>query len=245
MNTLVVSAYYKIPSKASHDVYREYLMRFFRAIRCPLLFFTSADLVEELRAMAPPSCALQFRIVGPSDWKAWSVRGGRGFWDRQTARDPEAYHTPELAALWYEKKEFVKRAMEMPELAVYDVFVWCDAGCVRDDASEEALRSFGLRNAPLHDDRLHLQQIESPKPKAFYAFPDKRIAGAIFAGNRTAWTSYSPFYDVVLQQYDEAGVCANSDQYVIARCVDLEPERFALWPVSSALDRWFFFLAVL
>jgi len=195
--------------------------------------------------MVPSSSPVQFQIVESCDWNAWTLKGGRAFWDRQKARDPEPYHTPELAALWYEKKEFVKRAIDMPELHAVNVFVWCDAGCVRDEVSEEALRSFGFRNAPLHDNRLHLQQIDSPSPKAFYTFPDKRIAGAIFAGNRAAWTSHIPFYDVVLQQYDEAGICANSDQYVLARCVDLAPERFVLWPACTLLDRWFSFLAIL
>ena len=243
MRTLVVSAYYKIPSKASHAVYTDYLRRFFRSIRCSVLFFTSADLVDELRSMTPPSSPVRFCVVERADWVAWNK--GRAFWDRQKARDVEAYHTPELAAVWYEKKEFVSRAMEMPDYAAFDVFIWCDAGCVRDDSSEEALCSFGLRNAPLHDGKLHVQQIKTPALKAFYSFPDVRIAGAILAGNRAAWSLVRYLYEVALEDYDAAGVSGNSDQYVLARCIDQSPSQFSCWPNCTSLDRWFFFLGVL
>jgi hypothetical protein len=74
---------------------------------------------------------------------------GFGFFRDQCAVDPEKYHTPVLAAVWYEKKEFVKRAIEMVRLNrredVVDrvPFIWCDAGCVRTDAWLPKVRSFG------------------------------------------------------------------------------------------------------
>ena len=242
MRTLVVSAYYKIPSKASHSTYKAHLTRFFRSIRCAVLFFTSADLVDELRLLVPSSSAVRFQTLDMSDWTAW--KKGRAFWERQTARDPERYHTPELAAVWYEKKEFVARAIEQSSDA-FDTFLWCDAGCVRDDLSEEALRSFGLRNAPIHDGKLHLQQINAMTPKPFYTYPDVRIAGAILAGNRAAWHWFRYVYEIALDDYDGAGISANSDQYVMARCVDQNASQFSLWPNGTRLDDWFFFLEVL
>lgn len=193
--------------------------------------------------MTSPSSPVQFQVVDRTEWVAW--KRGSAFWDRQKERDVEAYHTPELAAVWYEKKEFVARAMEMPDHADVGLFIWCDAGCVRDDNSEGALRCFGLRNAPINDGKFHVQQIETPVPKDFYSFPDVRIACAIMAGTRAAWALVRYLYEVALEDYDAAGICANSDQYVIARCIDQSPSHFNCWPACNSFDRWFFFLGVL
>lgn len=241
MRTLVVSAYYKIPSKASHEVYKQHLMRWFRSIQCPVLFYTSADLLKELQSLVPASSTnIQWVVLDPSRWYAWNL--GREFWDRQKSRDREPYHTPELAAIWYEKKEFVLRAFSYSEA---DVYVWCDSGCVRNDESEQALRMFCRRGEPLHDGTLHVQQIDSSLRKPFYSFPDVRIAGAIYGGTKLAWLRYSRLYDKVLQQYDEEGVSANMDQYVMASCCDRDPSLFTLHSPSTRLDPWFFFLGVL
>ena len=242
MNTVIVSAYYSIPSKKPHSEYKEYLKRWFRSIRCTVLFFTSADLLAELKALVPlTSTNIQWQTLERSDWNAWSL--GRTFWERQKARDPESYHTPELAAVWFEKKEFVARAALLTDA---EVLVWCDAGCVRDDATEAAMRSFGLRNAPfLHDGTLHFQQLKQIPQKPFYTFPDARIAGAVLGGNRSAWARYIQLYDTVLREYDEAGVCANMDQYVMARVCDRFPEACTLHEPDNSLDPWFFFVGML
>jgi len=239
MRTLVVSAYYAIPSKKPHSEYKKYLKRWFRSIQCPVLFFTSSDLLTELQSLVPStSTNIQWRILELCEWHAWSL--GRSFWDRQKARDPESYHTPELAAVWYEKKEFVARAALLTDA---DVLVWCDAGCVRDDATEVAMRSFGLRDAPfLNDGTLHFQQIRTIPRKPFYTFPDQYIAGAVLGGNRKAWAQYIPAYDKVLHEYDAAGVCANMDQYVMARLCDQEPDACTLHAPSNSLNPWFFFI---
>jgi len=239
MRTLVVSAYYAIPSKKPHSEYKEYLKRWFRSIQCPVLFFTSSDLLAELQSLVPPlSTNIQWRVLELREWHAWSL--GSSFWDRQKARDPESYHTPELAAVWYEKKEFVARAALLTDA---DVLVWCDAGCVRDDATEVAMRSFGLRDAPfLNDGTLHFQQINAIPRKPFYTFPDQYIAGAVLGGNRKAWAQYISAYDKVLHEYDAAGVCANMDQYVMARLCDQQTDACTLHAPSNSLNPWFFFI---
>jgi len=241
MRTIVVSAYYAIPSKKPHSEYKDYLKRWFRSIRCPVMFFTSADLLGELQSMAPTSSThIQWNVVEPREWNAWSL--GRTLWERQKARDPESYHTPELAAVWYEKKEFVGRAILLTEA---DVYVWCDAGCVRNDSTEEAMTSFCLRDAPLNDDKIHIQEIKRIPQKSFYTFPDTRIAGGVMGGNKTAWSHYIPLYDKVLHEYDAAAVSANMDQYVIARLCDQVPALFAVHLPNNSLDPWFFLIGAL
>jgi len=237
---VIVSAYFKIPSKKPHSEYIEYMKRWFCAVQCPVIFFTTEDVKREIEDMGYNIPHVQFQLMKFEELHAWRL--GRDFWERQKQRDVESYHTPELAAIWYEKKEFVKRAME---LSSADVFIWCDAGCVRNDNSETALQQFGNRQV-WNDDRIHLQHIRDQPHKEFYTFPDSMVAGAIIVGNRTAWTQFSELYDQVLQIYDTNGVCCNSDQYIMASCYDSFPSLFSVHkPTNSIVESWFFFLNVI
>ncbi len=143
--------------------------------------------------------------------------------------------------VWDEKKYFVQRAMELaPDV---NVFIWCDAGCVRDPLSMLVLRYFGRRQH-LDDDRMHLQLLRRIPPKPFYRFPDQSIAGAIMVGNRSAWNKHIALSEVTLQKYDAAEVSANMDQYVILSCVDAQPDLYVLHtrPPTVKVNEWFFFL---
>jgi len=172
------------------------------------------------------------------DFAAWDL--GRDFWGRQNERDVEQYHTPELAAIWYEKKEFVKRAFA---LSAADVFIWCDAGAIRNEASEAAAHGFGLREAPVNDGRIHVQCIGTLECSEYYKFPASKYAGAIIAGNREAWVHFTHLYRQVMRDYDTAGVSCSSDQYVMMSCNDRVPALFCEHsPTHSSVDRWFFFL---
>ena len=183
---------------------------------------------------------VQYETV--EDWEAWEL--GPEFWKRQKERDVETYHTTEVAAIWYEKKKFVKRAMDICDASV---FIWCDAGCVRDDVSERAMKDFGLRNVPLDDGRLHVQHIRNQSYKPWYVYPAYRFAGAIIAGNRSAWTEFDALYQCVLHDYDKNEICTHSDQYIMASCQDRDPNLFCdHYPIPlDTINPWFFFLAKL
>jgi len=184
---------------------------------------------------------VSFIIMTSNDFKAWER--GREFWNRQKERDPELYHTPELAAIWYEKKEFVVRALSLSDA---DQFIWCDAGCVRNDESEQAFIYFGCRGMPLNDNTLHIQHIRIQPYRPFYVYPEYRFAGAIIAGNRTAWLQYKEIYDTVLSDYDNAGISGDSDQHIMASCYDRQPAWFTTHtPRCTHIDHWFFMLEIL
>lgn len=239
----IVSAYFKIPSKQPHSFYTAHLHRFFRSLKAPLVFFTTPDVEAEIRGWGLDLHNVQFVHTSIPELTALQTYSP-SFWARQKQRDPESYHTPELAAVWFEKKEFVLRAMTMTDA---EVFIWCDAGCVRNPVAEAALTAFGLRSAELQDGRLHLQQIRPIQPKAFYQYPDISIAGAIQAGNRIAWATHSALYNESLNEYDAVGTSGNMDQYVLLRCTDKQPALYMLHksPPNCAVDSWFFFLQTL
>ena len=239
--TIIVSAYFKIPSKQSYSSYQHHLNRFFRSIRCPTIFFTSQDVLQYIESVGHDLSLITFVMMTVDDFKAWER--GREFWNRQKERDPELYHTPELAAIWYEKKEFIIRALSLSDA---NQFIWCDAGCVRDDESERALLYFGCRDVPLNDDTLHIQHIGNQVSRPYYSYPDCKFACAIMAGNRTAWLQYHTIYETVLTDYDHAGISGTSDQYILASCYDRQPSLFTTHtPRCTHIDHWFFMLEIL
>ena len=239
--TTIVSAFFKIPSKQPYSTYQPYLNRFFRSIRCQTIFFTSQDVFQDIESMGHNLSLITFVIMTMDECKAWER--GREFWNRQKERDPERYHTTELAAIWYEKKEFVLRALSLSDA---DQFIWCDAGCVRNDESERAFIHFGCRGMPLNDDTLHIQHIRIQPYRPFYVYPEYRFAAAIMAGNRTAWKQYKSIYDVVLTDYDKEGISGTSDQHIMGSCYDRQPSFFTTHtPTCTHIDHWFFMLEIL
>lgn len=241
--TVIVSAYYKIPSKESHEWYLPHLVRFFRGISGNVVFFTTPDVIDDVRKHTPTD---HVKIVHMrfEDLYALGPEYGLEFWKRQCSRDPEKYHTPELGIIWYEKREFIRKAMDIVPDA--DVYIWCDAGVVRDDTSENSLKLFGRRNLfDKNDGRIHLEQLAQIIYSEFHAFPKYFLAGGLMCGNKTAWEAYRRVYDETLKKYDSVGIPGISDQYITQSCVCTSPELFTLHPEETPGNPWLKFLTLL
>ena len=240
--TCIVSAYFKIPSKQTHEWYLPHVVRFLNGVRREnIIFFTSDDVLEDLKPLVNLS-GIKFIIMDFNNLNAFKQYGYE-FWQRQYSRDPEKYHSPELAAIWYEKKEFVLKAFEYIKS---DVYIWCDAGCVRDDTSSYLLQQFGTRSFDLNDGKIHLQQVGIIKRNKYYIFTNGTcIAGAIISGNIESWNKYKIIYDETLLDYDGHNICGTSDQYITLSCVDKNPELFKLYTDNSNCDEWFKFLELI
>jgi hypothetical protein len=242
---VIVSAYYKIPSKLSHANYISYLERWFRSIKTSVVFFTTPDIQEEILSWKYNLSHIKFVHLPFEELSVWK-KFGREFWIRQIDRDPEKYHTVELAAIWYEKKEFILKAMDI--LPENDIFIWCDAGCIRDNNSEICAANFGSRSIlNLNTNKLYVQKINNIHPKNFYQYPDICIAGAIIAGNKKAWIEHSYLYDSVCNEYDLHQISCTSDQYITCTCIDRNPSLYeCVSPnMPTTVDIWFFLLNIL
>jgi hypothetical protein len=244
-NKCIVSAFYRIPSKRPFEDYLPWLVNWFRAVKsAPAIFFTTPDVIEILSRITPVDHVhivyLPFEEL--IAFKQW----GRGFWDRQYARDAYKPHSADLGAVWYEKKEFVLRATELFKA---DVYIWCDAGCIRGEKEFAAAQEFGSRNAAVADGRLHMQQLRPAVKYEFYEHTEMTgkefIAGAIMAGTATAWRAFKEAYDTVLRDYDKAGYAGIMDQFIMASVADRYPDRICCWMDPVRIDPWFKFLEIL
>lgn len=243
MKTCIVSAFFNIPSKKPYEWYRPHLIRFFRGVRGNVVFFTTPDVINDIRKYTAVD-HVKIVYMKFADCHALSSVWGQEFWERQYSRDPERYHSPELGVIWYEKREFVRKVIDMIPDA--DVYIWCDAGCVRDDTYEKAFRLFGQRNLfNTNDGRIHLEQLSPMTFFKFYTYPNYFLAGGFMAGNKSAWDKYRRVYDETLKNYDEFGISAISDQYVTQSCVYKYPDLFALHPEETHGNPWFKFILLL
>ena len=240
MSTCIVSAYFKIPSKMSHQSYLPYLINFFENVNTDVVFFTSEDFYNEIHILTKHKTNIKFVIERFCDLESIK-KFGMEFWNRQYERDVERYHSPELGIIWCEKKEFVLRASNV---CVADVYIWCDAGCIRNQADIYGLRNFGTR-LNIDDKKIHLWCVKRPGKKLdFYTFPNVCIACGIMGGNIHAWKKFVDVYDNMLKKYDNSGVSANSDQNVTLSCMDNHPELFEIYVNDSKYETWVGFLHI-
>lgn len=236
--SIIVSAYFKIKSKFPHEVYKEHLTRFFTSIQGKVVFFTTKDVYDEF-SFIPNTKNIHFVFLQFHEleaFKKYSIH----FWKHHSLKDPEN-HSESLAAVWYEKPHFVLRACKL--FPNYKNYIWCDAGCIREDISEQQLTNFGSRYT-LTDHYLHLQHIYPRYYKDYYQEYDVYIAGAIMFGSPQAWKQHVKLYNQVLKEYHLHNQYVSKDQHLIQSCVDKKPQYYMLHEPDQNLkvDRWFFFL---
>jgi hypothetical protein len=228
----VVSAFYKMKSKHSLNNYMEWIRRFLESTPCHLVFFTEEEFVPFIE-----ECRKEYkeitRIVSlpRKDWVA-NTGFPEGFWEAQHGLDPESnIHSPELYKVWYEKKEFVKRAIELNPFGHED-FVWTDAGIFRDPQLAPLVskrypvasriptdRILILNNMPFtsSDDKIHTfgsVKIQFPRDKP-------RIGAGVIAGSRQAWKRWDEQYNDAVKRYIQAGLFIGKEQTIMA-CIALE-----------------------
>jgi hypothetical protein len=245
----IVSAYYEIPSKYPKEFYYPNIQRFLQSIRTPMVFFCDASNVPLFLSWRGDLPCV-FVSLSQSEFYAYKVYG-YDFWAKQCEIDTEKYHTPELSALWFEKKVFVKRAIQLNPYRT-DYFFWCDAGCVRSDAWSPLIRTFGQNIASMEPGKLYFQKIHSidapPGMTPLYEFPEYGIAGAIYGAHKDMWDWFIEAYCHMVWTYVQNNKCANMDQYIMASLAVLHPDKIVCidkntmpW-ICVCPDIWFFFL---
>jgi Bacterial protein of unknown function (HtrL_YibB) len=246
----VVSAYYSFPSKFSEETYKVWIRRFLENIPCHMVFFTERELEPFIR-----SCRTAYEdkthivVLDKSEWTA-SKAFPPEFWESQLALDPEkrtANHTPDLYKIWYEKKEFVKRAIELNPFN-HDDFVWTDAGIFRNEELVHIARFYPDANRVPTDRVLLLNY--SPFTTEDVNTDDfrkkNRIGGGVIAANKKLWYTWSDLYDKTVQKYIEQKKFVGKDQSIMASLF-LENKSLVsiVRPCETELNKWLYLLMYL
>ena len=242
----VVSAYYTLDSKNSEETYKKWIRAFLESCGSYLVFFTEPkhlDFITECRGAYVDKTKII--LLDKSEWTA-STKFADEFWQAQHKIDPErrkVNHSPELYKIWYEKKEFVLRAIELNPFQHTD-FVWTDAGCVRSEPPPPLTHYPNPNKIPT--DRMLLLNIE-PFLEGDTDFKNvNRIGGTILAASAPTWRTWSEKYDSVLESYVKANRFVGKDQSIMASITMEAPELISLVkPQDSTVSKWFYLLIYL
>jgi glycosyltransferase involved in cell wall biosynthesis len=247
----VVTAYYPIRSKYSIQEYMKWILQFWPQIRCNLVFYTDPALVNAFESAFQGRNFTRVIGIPFSELRAFNKLSPM-VWTSAHTLDSEVGHTPELYALWYEKKEFVLRAIELNPFGS-EKFVWCDAGIGRYPEWIPRLSSFPLERC-IPCEKMLVLEIDPFKEEDFV--PDENgirgkfdtratFGGGILASDIGGWNQWSKAYDAMLMRYYLAGRFVGKDQNIFASMILENPELailvkrpMELGPIAG----WFYLL---
>jgi hypothetical protein len=247
-----VSAYYPIKSKFGPDKYVKWMMDFWPKTHHPLVFFTDPAIVplfdDMFKNRAGPT-----RIVGlPFGELAALTKIPSSIWLDTHRIDREApTHTPELYALWYEKKEFVLRAIKLNAFGS-EHYVWCDAGICRYPEWVPHLSAFPRAQMIPPGDRMLVLRVnpftatETEKDGILGNFESvNTVGGGILAASAVGWARWNDEYDKMFMRYIFAGRFVGKDQNIMASLYLEQPDLVHLIdpPANmNSMQRWFYLL---
>ena len=173
--------------------------------------------------------------------------------------DPEkgGGHSPELFALWYEKKEFVLRAIELNPFNA-SRFVWCDAGICRYPAWIPRLAERFALESQVPAGKMLVLTIDPFKGEDSVPAADgikgdfgirASVGGGILASDAEGWKTWSAAYDAMLMRYYLAGRFIGKDQNIMGSMLLERPDLAVSVPRNPRLSpaqSWFsllFYLA--
>ena len=243
MSVTVVSALYPIKSKFGMEQYMNWIEGFWPKIRCNLVFFTEPSIYPTVETMIKGRPGHTCIIALPFKELSAFRRLSPLLWLATSNKDPEkAIHSPELYAVWYEKKEFVRRAIEYNPFKS-ELFVWCDAGICRYPEWVPHLVDFPKGDYIPRGRMLQLQispfkEGDSSKED----FVGNRIGGGILASDRAGWSAWSKAYDTIFMDMYLSGRFVGKDQTIMAGIALDHPELVLLvepYKTLNPVKQWF------
>ena len=139
-NATVVSCYYKLPSKHTHDKYYNWIDNFLKNIKCNIIIFTSNDLVDFFKKYNNANIYIIIQNFEdlPIYKKYYDI------WDYQHSIDNQKdIRTKYCYILWNSKLDFLKSAIELNPFNS-DKFIWNDIGNVRNDEYINFLQNYPI-----------------------------------------------------------------------------------------------------
>lgn len=236
----VVTCYYRVPSKASHERYMEWIANFM-AQEFSVVVYGDHDSLPDLMAKWPPSPTRIYQFLPMEEFivAGWD-------WSKDAARDHERNHSVELYQIWNEKIFMVERAIGMNPYGSA-AYMWVDIGCFRESG-----RTFAgfPEDRRLPRDRVLFLEVEpfTAAERRDVAKIDERfrfvnrIGGTMFGGGKEPLLRFANLYMDLLTEAKREGVFAGKDQSLYAFAILREPSLFWTVPTdrSCAYDAWFY-----
>ena len=232
----IVSCYYPLPkSKHSIQEYLQWLSNFLTYVDSPLVIFSEGPMVDRIRDLRMKAGWAERCIVieKPFSTLKFSSPEWIDIWEKQVKMSNYAsIHNQELYRIWANKSFFVEEAMNRnPFNSEY--FVWCDAGCWRDEFTAGLCGPGWPLSEKITPERLHILAMSPIQPwlEKLEALPEMAthedivtqintrfiaiVGGTILVGDKAAWQTWIPTFEKTLRLYIEKNIFAGDDQAVI------------------------------
>lgn len=229
-NVTVVSAYYPMNSKYPMDKYKEWIPNLYGNVGFNLVFFTNKEytpFIEEIRKDYKNNTkiiTLEFNEL--EALKKYDMN----FWKEQNKKDPENCHIPELYIVWYEKKEFVKKAIEINPFNT-EYFVWTDAGICRDKNAIPFLKNYPKVDK-IPNDKIIINKLADFSDKNI-SFDFKHIlinvGAGVIAGKIDSWKKFDLLYNDIFNMYIGDGRFCGKEQNLITTAILKDKNLFELF----------------
>ncbi len=245
--TTLVTCYYKIPSKQSHEKYNEYITNFFENLNpdVNLVIFTSSDLIAYFHNFIKNKDNIKIIVREFND--LFIKNKYNNIWEKQYEMDLLKYckRSYQCYIIWNSKVEFV---LEVIKLNLFDTdkFIWIDIGCVRNKNCFEYFKNFGNYNK-ISNDKIDIVLLDGFKDHNQKFFVNEvHFSGAIFAGTKNTFIKYHELYYKKFDEYLDNNQFIGCDQQIISS-VYLENTCFfnPILPLCSNIDVWFYMIMYL
>ena len=251
----VVSAYYEMKSKYTKDHYKKWIRLFLQTISCPLVFFTDEHLVpfiQECRKDLP----IRIIVYPREDWLS-TKRFPPSVWETLHTRDVEKnIHAPELYKVWYEKAEFVRKAIELNPFG-HTKFLWTDAGILRSEGLAALVGEFPVASRipvdrilvlnimPFTERDNRIVEIDGQTFRG--GGEDKpRIGGGVLAASAAVWTTYIEKYHSLIERFSKTSLFWGKEQTIMKTMYLENKNLFSFIQVHPAApEPWFYSLLYL
>ena len=249
----IVTAYYPLQkSKYTTKQYEGWLKLFLQGCEGHMVIFTDEATAPFLTGLRSAYKDRTRVVVLARDRWTSSTQFSERFWQNQHVRDPEkTTHSVELYKVWYEKKEFVKRAIQMNPWNHTD-FVWCDAGICRSEAFAKCLRNFPVASR-IPTDKILLCNVGeyTERDEQIYmvngvliqggASGKMRMGGGIVAASKEMWTVYDTLYEQTVDKYIQANLFFGKEQNILETLVLEHRDKVSLVePKPIGPELWFY-----
>ena len=245
----VVTAYYPMLSKASHETYMAWASNFLRNVGCHLRLYTCAALVPAFADMRFAFYDRTEIVVREFDTLEMATPEWMDVWAKQAELDTERNHSPELYAIWAQKSAFVADAIEH-NIWKSNYFVWCDIGCFRSEERAKTYCTFPAARTTscLLASKVHFLLLQDYKPServcgsdGFPALQTHHIGGGIFICHKHGFAAWHAAYIHLLHEGIQRQKFIGKDQPIYDTLYLRHPELVHVFNAKADQgDPWFY-----
>lgn len=237
----VVTCYYKVPSKHSHDLYHEWIKMFFKSVSGNLVVYTSQDLVEYLKKMSGHKKNI---VIVPKELSQLFIcKKYPNIWNHQYDIDPEKHvRTKECYMIWNSKISLLKDAAEA-NFFNNDKFVWTDIGSFRDSNVLSRVSRYPLYEH-ISSDKIDIAIVNPFNKKDYFNkrhfFNEIHLSGAVFGGGIKAILKFHDLFYECFDEYIQNDWFIGCDQQLYSTLCMFNPDLFNLViPKRNGFNPWF------